>query len=169
MRSLPNRSASSLQLLPSPEFSFLPALLRSLTCLTSPGLLQLPVGSLLSPKPSQPRPAPMSSPPCLTWQGSCPSCARVSLEASWWWRGWPRGRRRRAGCSGRSSACLQPCPLSWRATPPGISCVLSPQCEKLHRKVVFALIESWPWAREQLEMEMAKQALENSEAKQRMA
>jgi len=37
------------------------------------------------------------------------------------------------------------------------------------RKVVFALIETWPWAREQLEMEMAKQAIENSEARQRRA
>ena len=39
-----------------------------------------------------------------------------------------------------------------------------------HRKVVFALIENWPWAREELEMEMAKQAAEDSEAsRQRMA
>ena len=38
-----------------------------------------------------------------------------------------------------------------------------------HRKVVFALIESWPWAREELEIEMAKMVTEDLEAKQRMA
>ena len=39
-----------------------------------------------------------------------------------------------------------------------------------HRKVVFALIENWPWAREELEMEMAKQAAEDLEAsRQRIA
>ena len=31
------------------------------------------------------------------------------------------------------------------------------------RKVVFALIETWPWAREELEREMAKQATEDLE------
>ena len=34
-----------------------------------------------------------------------------------------------------------------------------------HRKVVFALIETWPWAREELEMEMAKQASGDLEAR----
>ena len=37
------------------------------------------------------------------------------------------------------------------------------------RKVVFALIETWPWAREELEMEMAKQATEDLRARQRTA
>jgi len=37
------------------------------------------------------------------------------------------------------------------------------------RKVVFALIEFWPWAREELEMEMAKQASEDLGARQRRA
>jgi len=37
------------------------------------------------------------------------------------------------------------------------------------RKIVFALIETWPWAREELEMEMAKQATEDLRARQRMA
>ena len=38
-----------------------------------------------------------------------------------------------------------------------------------HRKVVFALIETWPWAREELEMEMAKQATEDLRARHRTA
>ena len=38
----------------------------------------------------------------------------------------------------------------------------------LYRRVVFALIESWPWAREELEMEMARQASKDLEAKQGM-
>ena len=37
------------------------------------------------------------------------------------------------------------------------------------RKVVFALIETWPWAREVLEREMAKQAAEDLENKEEMA
>ena len=38
-----------------------------------------------------------------------------------------------------------------------------------YRKVVFALIETWPWAREVLEREMAKQAAEDLENKEEMA
>ena len=51
-------------------------------------------------------------------------------------------------------------------TPRYVHCNLSPLKRRkklhwhkvflLHRKVVFALIESWPWAREELEMEMAR-------------
>ena len=38
-----------------------------------------------------------------------------------------------------------------------------------HRKIIFTLIDSWPWAREELEMEMAKQATEDLGARQRRA
>ena len=68
---------------------------------------------------------------------------------------------------------------SWLATHPGteytiVLHIVNPNKYKIeysfpHRKVVFALIESWPWARGELEMEMARQSTEDLGARQRWA